>query len=261
MSDTGGRRWRRVTLKLSGQALAGSLERQQEDYQIIHYPTVERIASEIAQVRRAGIDVAVVVGGGNIWRGREAAKLGMDEATAHYAGMVATVINALVLQEAIERLGLETRVQTAIEMRQVAEPYIRRRALRHIEKGRVVIFAAGTGNPFFTTDTAAVLRATEINAQVILKATNVDGVYDKDPRAHADAQLIPRLTHLEALNNELRVMDATALSLSMDNKLPIVVFNVEVPGNIVRAAMGEPVGSLVTTEPLAENRVRGQGDE
>ncbi len=266
MADGGGRRWRRVMLKLSGQALRGPLERQANSAEIIHYPTVERIASEVAQVRRAGVDVGIVIGGGNIWRGRQAAQRGMDEATAHYAGMVATVINALVLQDALERIGLETRVQTAIEMREVAEPYIRRRALRHMEKGRVVIFAAGTGNPFFTTDTAAVLRATEINAEVILKATNVDGVYDKDPHSDEQARLIPRLTHLEALNRGLKVMDATALSLAMDEGLPIVVFNIEVPGNIVRAALGEPVGSLVELPAddtdSSEQEPRGQhGDD
>jgi uridylate kinase len=206
------------------------------------------MAGEIVEVWRRGIEMGVVVGGGNIWRGLPAAQRGMDEATAHYAGMVATVINALVLQDALERLGLETRVQTAIEMREVAEPFIRRRALRHLEKGRVVIFAAGTGNPFFTTDTAAVLRAVEINAQAILKGTNVEGVYDRDPRQDARACLLARLTHLEALGRGLGVMDATAFSLSMVQNLPIVVFNVEVPGNIVRAAMGEPIGTLIATD-------------
>lgn len=235
-------RWRRVLLKLSGEAFKGP-----EPFGI-HYPTIERMAAEIVQVWERGVEMAVVVGGGNIWRGGQAAERGMERAAADYAGMVATVINALALQDALERLGLDTRVQTAIEMREVAEPFIRRRAIRHIEKGRVVIFAAGTGNPFFTTDTAGVLRAVEINADALLKATNVDGVYDKDPKTDDGAKLLSHLTYLDVLSRGLRVMDATAISLSMDHGLPILVFNVNVHGNIVRAAMGEPIGTLVSSQ-------------
>ncbi len=254
MTAAGKLRWRRVLLKLSGEAFKGP-----EGFGI-HYPTMERIAEEIRQVWERGVEMAVVVGGGNIWRGHVAAERGMERAAADYAGMVATVINALALQDALERIGLDTRVQTAIEMREVAEPFIRRRAIRHIEKGRVVIFAAGTGNPFFTTDTAGVLRAAEINAEALLKATNVDGVYDRDPRSDSDAQLIPQLTYLEVLSRGLRVMDATAISLSMDHCLPIVVFNVNVPGNIVRAATGEPIGTLVASEEeLAKSNGRSSG--
>ncbi len=240
MSGASRPKWKRVLLKLSGEAFKGP-----EKFGI-HYPTVERLAGEIKEVWQRGIEIAVVVGGGNIWRGNEAAARGMDRAAADYAGMVATVINALALQDALERMGMQTRVQTAIEMREVAEPFIRRRAIRHIEKGRVVIFAGGTGNPFFTTDTAGVLRAMEINAEAILKATNVDGVYDSDPRVNAEAKLLKHVTYLDVLSRGLKVMDATAISLSMDNDLPIVVFNVHVPGNVVRAALGEPIGTLVT---------------
>jgi uridylate kinase len=229
-------------VKLSGEAFRGP-----EAFGI-HFPTVERLAGELATVWRGGVETAVVVGGGNIWRGGKAAERGMDRATADYAGMVATAINCLALQEALEKQGLETRVQSAIEMREVAEPYIRRRALRHIEKGRVVIFAAGTGNPFFTTDTAAVLRAVEIGAAVVLKGTNVDGVYSDDPRLNPDAELLPKVTYLEALSRGLRVMDSTAISLAMEHRLPLVVFNVGKPGNIVRAAGGESIGTLVTDE-------------
>ncbi len=227
-------------IKLSGEAFKGP-----ESFGI-HYPTIERIAGELAQVFQAGVETAVVVGGGNIWRGGKAAERGMDRATADYAGMIATIVNALALQDACERIGLETRVQTAIEMRAVAEPFIRRRALRHIEKGRIVIFAAGTGNPFFTTDTAAVLRAVELGASVMLKGTNVDGVYDDDPRTNPDARLLHEVSYLEALAKGLRVMDTTALSLAMDHTLPIVVFNVGVAGNVVRSALGETIGTLVS---------------
>jgi len=229
-------------LKLSGEVFRGP-----EEFGI-HYPTIERVAREIQQVWERGVEMAVVVGGGNIWRGSVAAERGMERASADYAGMIATVINALALQDALERFGMETRVQTAIEMREVAEPFIRRRALRHVEKGRVVIFGAGTGNPFFTTDTAAVLRAAEINAEAILKATKVDGVYDQDPSGNSEARMLRRLTYLDVLSHGLRVMDATAISLSMDHGLPIVVFNVQAEGNIVRAAMGEPIGTLVAAE-------------
>lgn len=233
--------WDVILLKLSGEALSGAQGSG------IHRPTVRDVASAIARTADSGIRVGVIVGGGNIWRGKEAAKDGMDRATADYAGMIATVINAIALQDALERDGLDTRLQTAIEMREVAEPFIRRRAIRHLEKGRIVLFAAGSGNPFFTTDTAAVLRASEIGAQVILKATNVDGVYDKDPHQYPDAKLYETLTHHQALTAGLQVMDATAIALAMDNRLPIVVFNVAVPDNIVRAAAGETVGTFVST--------------
>ncbi|MEN6402677.1 MAG: UMP kinase [Armatimonadia bacterium] len=233
--------WQRVLLKLSGEALGSSGG-------AIDWDQVDLIARGVQGAAEQGIELGIVVGGGNIWRGKRAAQQGMDRATADYAGMVATVINALCLQDALESLGLDTRVQTAIEMREVAEPFIRRRAIRHLEKGRIVIFAAGTGNPFFTTDTAAVLRAVEIGAGAILKATNVDGVYDKDPRKHEDAVHLPRLTHLEALEQRLAVMDSTAISLSMDNNLPIIVFNIHEPGLIARAACGERVGTIVCTD-------------
>lgn len=232
-------RWKRVLLKLSGEAFGGAAG-------VIDWTSVEQIARDVQEAAERGVELGVVIGGGNIWRGKHAAKQGMDRATADYAGMVATVINALCLQDALEDLGLDTRVQTAIEMREVAEPFIRRRAIRHLEKGRVVIFAAGTGNPFFTTDTAAVLRAIEIGAEAILKATNVDGVYDKDPLKHPDAVHIAKLPYLQALEQRLQVMDATAISLSMDNNLPIVVFNIHTPGNIVRATCGEAIGTVVS---------------
>lgn len=234
-------RWKRVLLKLSGEAFGGASG-------VIDWRNVEEIARDVQEAAERGVEIGVVVGGGNIWRGKPAAEQGMDRATADYAGMVATVINAVCLQDALEGLGVDTRVQTAIEMREVAEPFIRRRAIRHLEKGRVVIFGAGTGNPFFTTDTAAVLRAIEIGASAILKATNVDGVYDKDPRQHADAVHLPRVTYLQALQEQLQVMDSTAISLSMDNHLPIIVFNIHTRGNIVRAACGEVVGTLVSGE-------------
>jgi uridylate kinase len=234
-------RWKRVLLKLSGEAFGGRGS-------AIDWPSVEQVARDVQEAAERGVELGVVVGGGNIWRGKRAAQQGMDRATADYAGMIATVLNALCLQDALEALGLDTRVQTAIEMREVAEPFIRRRAIRHLEKGRIVIFAAGTGNPFFTTDTAAVLRAVEIGAEAILKATNVDGVYDKNPHEHADAVYLPQITYLQALEQRLQVMDATAISLSMDNNLPIVVFNIHTPGNIVRAACGEVLGTLVSDD-------------
>ena len=232
-------RWKRVLLKLSGEALGGSGG-------AIDWPNVEQLARDVQEAAERGVELGIVVGGGNIWRGKRAAQQGMDRATADYAGMVATVLNALCLQDALESLGLDTRVQTAIEMREVAEPFIRRRAIRHLEKGRIVIFAAGTGNPFFTTDTAAVLRAVEIGAEAILKATNVDGVYNKNPHECPDAVYLPQITYLQALEQRLQVMDATAISLSMDNNLPIVVFNIHTPGNIVRATCGEVLGTLVS---------------
>jgi uridylate kinase len=190
--------------------------------------------------------MALVIGGGNLWRGREGLQHGMERATADYIGMIGTVMNALALQDALERLGVLTRVQTAIEMRAVAEPYIRRRAIRHLEKGRVVIFAAGTGNPFFTTDTAGALRAVEIGADAIMKATKVDGIYSADPKRDSGAQRLPRMTYIDVLSRRLEVMDTTAISLCMDNGLPIIVFDLTVAGNIKRIVMGEPVGSIVS---------------
>jgi uridylate kinase len=232
----------RALLKLSGEALLGGREYG------IDPQTVEAIAQEVLAVHDAGTELAIVVGGGNFYRGMSAAAEGMDRATADYAGMLATVLNALTLQDALERLGVNTRVQSAIAVSEVAEPYIRRRAMRHLEKGRVVIFAAGTGNPFFTTDTAAALRALEIGAQAILMAKNsVAGVFDGDPRENPDATFLPELTHLEAIERGLRVMDTTALSLCMDNKLPIYVFELA-KGNISRVAAGERVGTIISTE-------------
>lgn len=232
--------YRRVLLKLSGEALMGT-----RSYGID--PVVaDQIASEVAEVSRLGIELAVVIGGGNIFRGLAASAKGMDRATADNMGMLATVMNSLALSDAIERHGSDTRVLTAIEMRTVAEPFIRRRAMRHLKKGRVVLFAAGTGNPYFTTDTAAALRAMEIRADVIMKATKVDGIFTADPVTDPTATRLDRLTHLEVLERQLRVMDATAISLCMDNKLPILVFNLLKPGNVRRAVMGEPVGSVVT---------------
>jgi len=235
------RAFRRTLLKLSGEALLG--ERRYG----IDPKTVDAIAAEVAAVREAGTDLAIVVGAGNIFRGMAAAAESMDRATADYAGMLATLLNALTLQDALERADVDTRVQSAITVSEVAEPYIRRRAIRHLEKGRVVIFAAGTGNPFFTTDTAAALRALEIGAEAILMAKNsVQGVYDSDPNENPDAQFIPELTHLEAIERGLQVMDTTALSLCMDNRLPIYVFELA-EGNIRRVAAGERVGTIINT--------------
>lgn len=235
-------RWRRVLLKLSGEAFAG------ERGSGLDYAVIADIARQIVDAHALGVEVAVVIGGGNIIRGQQAAQAGIDRATADYMGMLATVINALALQDAIERLGVPTRAQTAIQMFQVAEPFIRRRAIRHLEKGRVVILAAGTGNPYFTTDTAAALRALEIRAQAFLKATNVDGVYESDPRVDPNARRFSYITYQEALARQLRVMDLTALTLCMENRLPIVVFNIARPGNVVRAVLGEDIGTLVGGE-------------
>jgi len=233
-------KYRRVVLKLSGEALAGS-----KGYGI-DPDIADAIAKEIKEVRAAGIDVAVVVGGGNIWRGLAGSAKGMDRATADYMGMLATVMNALALQDSLENIGVMTRVQSAIEMRQVAEPYIRRRAIRHLEKGRVVIFAAGTGNPYFSTDTTAALRAAEIEADVILMAKkSADGVYDSDPRVNPQAKKFTALEYIEILQRQLAVMDSTATSLCMDNKIPIVVFSMDEPGNIVKAALGNNIGTIV----------------
>jgi len=205
-----------------------------------------QIATDVAEIQGMGVETAIVIGGGNIFRGVAASARGMDRATADYMGMLATVINALALQDALEQHNVVTRVVTAIEMRAVAEPFIRRRAVRHLEKGRVVVFGAGTGNPYFSTDTAAALRAMEIRADVILKATKVDGIYDADPMTHPGASRFDRISYLQVLEHGLKVMDATAISLCMDNRLPIVVFNLLTPGNIKRAIVGEPIGSLVT---------------
>jgi uridylate kinase len=232
--------YRRIVLKLSGEALAGGVGYG------IDPPVLERIAAEIRDVTRLGVEVAVVIGGGNIFRGVAASAAGMDRATADYMGMLATIINALALQDALEKAGLQTRVLSAIEMRAVAEPYIRRRAIRHLEKGRVVIFAAGTGNPFFTTDTAGALRAIEIGADAIIKATKVDGIYSSDPKADASAERLPRATYIEVLSRRLQVMDTTAISLCMENALPIIVFDLTRSGNIKRIVLGEPVGSIVS---------------
>lgn len=233
-------KYKRVVLKLSGEALAGN-----EGFGI-KPTTVVDIVSEIKDVHELGIQMAIVVGGGNIWRGAVGAEMGMERAQADYMGMLATVMNALSLQDTLENLGVPTRVQTSIEMRQIAEPYIRRRAVRHLEKGRVVIFAGGTGNPYFSTDTAAALRAAEIDADVILMAkNNVDGVYSADPKLHSDATKFEELTHLDVISKGLAVMDSTASSLSMDNDIPLVVFNLNEHGNIRRVCLGENIGTTV----------------
>jgi uridylate kinase len=232
--------FRRVLLKLSGEALMGDLEYGTDPAR------VEAIAGQVAEVQRRGVEIAIVVGGGNIYRGLAAAARGMDRATGDYMGMLATVLNALTLQDALEKQGVATRVQSAITISEVAEPYIRRRAIRHLEKRRIVIFAAGTGNPFFTTDTAAALRAAEIHAEVVLMAKNgVEGVYSADPAVQADAEFIPEITHKEALTRGLRVMDSTAFALCMDNDMPIVVFNMTDGRNIDKIVSGEHVGTLV----------------
>lgn len=241
-SGANGRAFDRVLLKLSGEALMGDLEYGTDPER------VDRMAAQIARTHETGIEIAIVVGAGNIYRGLQGAAAGMDRATADYMGMLATVLNALTLQDALERRGSHTRVMSAISVTEVAEPYIRRRAVRHLEKGRVVIFAAGTGNPFFTTDTAASLRALEIHAEVILMAKHgTEGVYDADPAEVPDANFLPRITHLEAIEKGLKVMDSTALSLCMDNDLPIFVFNMADESNIDRIVGGEHVGTLVSS--------------
>ncbi|MEW6239038.1 MAG: UMP kinase [Candidatus Omnitrophota bacterium] len=233
---------RRVLLKISGEALAG------EQGHGIHFPTLEQVSRQIADARQCGVQLAIVLGGGNIWRGSESISSFIDEPTAHYMGMLATVINVLAFQGALEQAGVDTRVQTAIHMEELAEPYIRRRAIRHIEKGRVVIFGGGTGNPYFTTDTAAALRAIEIEAEVVYKATKVDGVYSSDPKKDHNAIRYESLTYKEVLHKGLRVMDSTAVSLCMENNLPIIVFDMTKPGAIRRALMGESVGTIVRGE-------------
>jgi uridylate kinase len=230
---------RRILVKLSGEALMGSGEYG------IDPAFLKRLAGEIGAMREYGAEVALVVGGGNLFRGAGLARAGMDRVTADHMGMLATVMNSLALQDALESIGVFVRVMSAIRVNQVCEDYIRRRAVRHLEKGRVVIFAAGTGNPYFTTDTAAALRAIEVGADVILKGTRVDGVYDKDPERHGDASRYETITYLDVLNQGLKVMDSTAVSLCMDNKLPIIVFDVGRPGNLARVVDGEPVGTLV----------------
>ncbi|MDL1970028.1 MAG: UMP kinase [Candidatus Desulfofervidaceae bacterium] len=232
-------KYQRVLLKISGEALLGDLPFG------INPEVLQRLVQEIAEVAKAGVQLAIVIGGGNIFRGRQAQDLGIDQATGDYMGMLATLMNALALQVALEKQGIEVRVMSAIHMRSVAEPYIRRRAIRHLERGRVVIFAAGTGNPYFTTDTAAALRAAEIEAEIILKATKVDGVYEKDPVQYKDAKKYDVLSYLDILQKQLKVMDTTAVSLCMDNELPIIVFNIMMPGNIKRAIWGERVGTKV----------------
>jgi uridylate kinase len=235
--------WRRVVLKLSGEAFASSASDETIDGEV-----VDRIAQELAETRvELGTEIALVVGGGNIWRGATGAGAGMDRATADYMGMLATVINALAIQDALERHGQATRVLSAIHMAEICEPYIRRRAMRHLEKGRVVVFAAGMGNPFFTTDTPAALRAVEIEADVLLKGTHggVDGVYDADPRTHPDATRFEEITFKEVVDRDLRVMDLTAITFCKDNNLPICVFDVMAPGNIRRALVGDSIGTLV----------------
>ena len=239
MPETQPAAYRRVLVKLSGEALMGS-----QGFGIDRAVAAD-IAREVAEIRALGVELAIVIGGGNIFRGVAASAAGMDRAQADYMGMLATVINALALQDALEQAGVFTRVVTAIEMRAVAEPFIRRRAVRHLEKGRVVVFAAGTGNPYFTTDTAAALRAMEIKAEAILKATKVDRIYSADPVTDPGATKFDTLSYLDVLDRRLKVMDATAISLCMDNKLPIVVFNLRVPGNMKRAIMGEPIGTTV----------------
>jgi uridylate kinase len=233
-------KYKRVVLKLSGEALAG------DEKFGINPPVIKEIVEEIKEVHDLGIEMAIIVGGGNIWRGQIGAQMGMERAQADYMGMLATVMNALALQDALENIDVPTRVQTSIEMRQIAEPYIRRKAERHLEKGRIVIFAGGTGNPYFSTDTTAALRAAEVNADVILMAkNNVDGVYSADPKLDENAVKFEELTHLDVISKGLQVMDSTASSLSMDNDIPLVVFNLNEPGNIKRVVLGENIGTTV----------------
>lgn len=233
-------KYKRIVLKLSGEALAG------ESSFGINPAVIRSIADQVKEIAELGVEVAVVVGGGNIWRGKIGSEMGMDRATADYMGMLATVMNSLALQDSLEQLGIETRVQTSIEMRQVAEPYIRRRAIRHLEKNRVVIFAAGTGNPYFSTDTTAALRAAEIEAEVILMAkNNVDGVYSADPRVDKNATKYDELSYLDVIKEGLAVMDSTASSLCMDNNIPLIVFSIMEPGNIKRTILGEKIGTIV----------------
>ncbi len=231
--------YKRILLKLSGEALAGKAGTG------INTTVIKQIAEDVSAAYKTGIQIGLVIGGGNIFRGVAASAEGMDRASSDYMGMLATMINALALQDALENAGVPTRVQSAIAMAEIAEPYIRRRAIRHLEKGRLVIFGAGTGNPYFTTDTAASLRAMEINAQIIMKATKVDGIYDKDPMKNPDAKKYDRISYIDVLNQGLQVMDSTAISLCMDNKLPIMTFDLMKSGNILKAVMGEQIGTIV----------------
>ena len=231
-------RYKRILLKLSGEAF-------KEDSDPIGYQSLVNIAEEVQSIYRLGVEIAIVVGGGNVIRGITSSSLSIDRATADYMGMLSTIINALALQSRLESMGIPTRVQTSIEMRQVAEPYIRRRAIRHLEKGRVVIFGGGTGNPFFSTDTAAALRAAEINAEVMIKGTRVDGIYDSDPVKNPNATKYVEIKYMDILSKELKVMDATAVSLCMENKIPIIVFNISEKGNLKRLVCGEEIGTLV----------------
>jgi uridylate kinase len=242
-SAAGQPKYRRIVLKLSGEAL-----RESGSFEAISPGIVTDIAKQILQVRDLGVEIAIVIGGGNIWRGLTASHRGMDRTTADYMGMLATVINGMALQSALEQIGVVTRLQTAIEMANVAEPFILRRAIRHLELGRVVIFGAGTGNPFFSTDTTAALRASEIRAEAILKATKVDGVYDSDPKTNPKALRYETVTYAEALAKRLKIMDSTAFSLCMDNRVPIIVFDMATPQNVKRVVCGEKVGTLVTAE-------------
>jgi len=237
--DSEGGSWKRILLKISGESFCA------ENTHGIDLDRISLIAGEAASVHSAGRELAIVCGGGNFIRGADFAKAGMNRATADYMGMLATILNALALQDSLEKSGVETRVLTALEIRDVAEPFIRRRAIRHLEKGRIVILAGGTGNPFFTTDTAAALRAAELGCNVILKGTKVDGVYDRDPKKSRDAKFFARLTFMDVLKGQLKVMDATAASLCMENAIPVRVFNMLVPGNIRRAALGEEIGTLI----------------
>ncbi|MFN8481654.1 MAG: UMP kinase [Anaerolineae bacterium] len=238
-------KYRRILLKLGGEAMAGPGQTG------IDVDSVNTVAARVAAVHAQGIQIGVVIGAGNLWRGRDGKVHGMDRTTADHMGMLAIVMNSLALRDALEHLGITTRVQTAIEMRPIAEPYIRLRAIRHLEKGRVVIFGAGTGNPYFTTDTAGTLRALEINADVMVKATKVDGVYTADPLLYPDAQRLPHLTYIDALNMGVRVMDSTALTMAMDNNLPIIVLNLWEPGSLERAVRGEQVGTTIDNFPQA----------
>lgn len=231
--------YKRVLLKLSGEALAGKQGTG------INTTVLKQIAQDIAEAHKTGVEIGLVIGGGNIFRGVAASAEGMDRASSDYMGMLATVINSLAVQDALEKAGVPTRVQSAIAMAEIAEPYIRRRAIRHLEKGRLVIFGAGTGNPYFTTDTAASLRAMEINAEIIMKATKVDGIYNKDPMKNTDAKKFDKISYIEVLNKGLQVMDSTAISLCMDNKLPILTFDLTISGNILKAVTGEKIGTLV----------------
>jgi uridylate kinase len=231
--------YKRILLKLSGEALGGKQGTG------INTQTIHQVAADVAEAFKAGVQIGIVIGGGNIFRGVAASAEGMDRASSDYMGMLATCINALALQDALEKQDVPVRVQTAIEMAEIAEPYIRRRAIRHLEKGRVVIFGAGTGNPYFTTDTAAALRAMEINAEVLMKATKVDGIYDKDPVKYPDAKKFDKISYLDVLNKNLQVMDLTAVSLCMDNKLPILSFNMTSKGSVLKAVLGEKIGTFV----------------